>query len=64
MHQYIAIATELFTGAYLILSAVGNILTRFESPKAKAVGDKMVKVALEIKTVEQKLEELEKKEEE
>jgi hypothetical protein len=63
VHQYIAIATELFTGAYLILSATGNILTRLKNPKAKAIGSKMVKVALEIKTFEEKLEELQQKEE-
>jgi len=63
MHQYIVIATELFTGSYFLLSAIGNILTRLKNPKVKAVGQKMVQVSLEIKTLEEKLEELEKKEE-
>lgn len=63
MHQYLAIAGVLFMGAYMILSATGNIMTRLKSPKAKALGQKFVTVALEIKTLEEKLEELDKKRE-
>ena len=63
MHQYLAIAAEIFTGSYFLLSGIGNILTRLSSPKAQAAGKKLVQVALEIKTLEEKLEELDKKEE-
>lgn len=63
MHQYIAIAAELFMGSYFLLSGVGNVLTRLKNPKAQAAGKKLVQVALEIKTLEEKLEELESKEE-
>lgn len=57
MHDYLAIAAEIFTGTYILFSAFGNLLTRAKNPKAKAVGQKLVKVALEIQAIEKKLEE-------